>query len=162
MEFDVRITKALLRRVLLKRLFGRWRLLLVAVGLLAVGLYSKIDQGRLDTFVGLGLASIGFLTVLYGALYIGGIRNIAEWQRLQGDAPVHYQLTMEGLTATSNLGRSDLRWLVFSELLEHPAYLLLGMASGGHLTLPRSDIPSEALEFIRERFTSHNLPVKKA
>lgn len=160
MEFDVHITESLLRRVTLRRLLRRWPLTVVAAVLIGVGAYMDIGSGRLGTVSIVGLTAIAFQFLVYIGYYIRQRRSIADWKRLQGDAPVHYSLTSETLRATSNLGSSELRWNVFRELLEHDDYILLGMGRSGHLTLPRHDVPSDALEFIRERFSSLSIPAK--
>jgi len=162
MEFDVHITETLLRRVALRRLLRRWPLLLLAVGLISVGVWLEVKEGRLGALSVFGLTVVGFLVLMYGVFYIRMRGSIADWKRLQGEAPVHYHLTEDTLRARSNLGGTELRWSVFRELLEHPDFLLLGMGRSGHLTLPRNEVPAEALAFIRERFASHGLPTKKA
>lgn len=162
MEFDVRITEALLRRVAMRRLLRRWPLKLIAVALILIGVGFDIAKAGLGAVSVAGLTILGFSLLIYGAYYVRQTRSIAEWKRLQGDAPVHYILSPESLKATSNLGGTELRWNVFRELLEHSEFLLLGIGSSGHLTLPRNDVPPKALAFIRERFASHNLPTKQA
>lgn len=162
MEFDVHITAALLHRVGVRRLFRRWPLDLGAMLLILIGVSPDIAKGHFGIISTVALTICGFKIVIYAASYFRLRRSVADWERLQGDAPVHYQLTSDTLRAQSNLGRSELRWSVFRELLEHRDFLLLGLGRSGLLTLPVSDVPAEAHAFIRERFASHGLPVKKA
>lgn len=159
-EFDVQITGALLHRVMLRKLFRRWPLTLAAMALVGVGIYSELGRGHLGRFSVFGLTAIGLQLLFYTMYYVRQRQAIADWKRQQGDDPVHYQLTTESLTARSNLGSSELRWNAFRELIEYPDYLLLGFGRTAHFTLPRAGVPEEALEFIRERFASHQLPIK--
>jgi hypothetical protein len=160
MHFDVQITESLLRRVLLRRLLRRWPLTLLAAVLIGIGVFIDMRSGRLRTVSVVGLTAITIQFLFYTSYYIRQRMSIADWRRLQGDAPVHYNLTPETLRATSCLGSTELRWNVFRELLEHTDYLLLSMGRSGYLTLPRRDVPEEALTFIRERFSSFNIPSK--
>lgn len=162
MEFDVRITPALLHRVGVRRLFRAWPFDLGAMLLILFSVSPDIAAGSLGMISTMALTVLGFRIILYIASYFRLRRSVADWVRQQGNAPVHYQLTPDLLRARSNLGASELRWSVFRELLEHPDFLLLGLGRAGHLTLPLSDVPAEAHAFIRERFASHGLPVKKA
>jgi len=162
MEFDVNITESLLRRVFLRRLFRHWPVSLLAVCLIVFAVSFDLRHGRLGTASIIALTAIAFQLLIYVSSYIRHRKSIAEWKRLQGDAPVHYELSTETMKTTSNLGSSELRWHVFRELLEHPDFILLGMGRAGHLTLPGSDIPAGARAFIRDRFASHGIPVRKA
>jgi hypothetical protein len=162
MEFDVRIDEALLRRVALRRILRRWPLMLAYAAVIALNVYFELQRGRLGAVSIFGLTAIGFVLVMYCAYYFRQRRNIADWMRSQGNEPVRYLLTAESLRATSKLGSTELRWRAFSELLDHPDFLLLGVRRSGHLTLPRNDVPLDAIEFIRERFSSHGLPTKDA
>ncbi len=156
MEFDVHITESLLQRVALRKLLRRWPLNLVAAVLIGIGV--SMDRGRLGTLSAIGLTAIAFQFLLYTGYYIRMRRSIADWKQLQGDAPIHYSLTTDTLRATSKLGSTELRWNVFRELVEHPDYFLLAMGQSGHLTLPRQDVPADALQFIRERLSSRRIP----
>ncbi len=162
MEFDVHITGAFLRKVARRRLLRRWPLDLTAGALVVTGIWLGPAGSRWGAGSVFGLTALGFLLLFYGANYLRQRRSIADWTRMQGDAPVHYHLTPESLRATSNLGGSELRWSAFRELMEHPDFLILSLGSSGRLTLPRAEVPPEALAFIHERFASHNLPVKRA
>lgn len=162
MEFDVHITEKLLRRVVVRRLFRAWPLLLLATVLILVGVATELSTGRLSTMSAIGLTAVGFYLLVYAIYYFQQRRTIADWKRLQGNDPVHYVLTDETLRATSNLGVTELKWHVFKELREHPDFLLLGLSRVSHLTLPTADLPQEALSFIRQKFADLKLPVNKA
>jgi hypothetical protein len=162
MEFDVTLTESLLRRVALRRVLRRWPLTVLAWCLVGPGIYLDLRDGSLDTVSVIVLTAVVVQLLLFGASYLHQRNGIAEWKRLQGESPIHYQLSDETVRATSNLGSSELKWPVFRELGEHPDYILLRMGRSGHLTLPRADIPDEALAFIREQFTRRNLPIRKA
>ena len=162
MEFDVHITEALLRRVAVRTMFRRWALSLAAAVLIGIGVSIDLVRGSLGTVSIMGISALGFLLLVYAGYYVRQRQMIAEWKRLQGDAPVHYILTAETVRATSNLGSTELRWHVIRELREHADYILLGLGRSGHLTLPREEIPPAALEFIRERLSMAGAPTKPA
>lgn len=162
MHFDVHITESLLMRVALRRLFRRWPLTLLAMVLIVASTALDLQTGQLGTLSIIGLTAIAIQLMITVTYYVLQRRAIRDWNRMQGSDPVHYELTDEALKATSNLGSTELKWSVFRELLEHPDYLLLNMGRSGHLTLPLSEVPAEALAFIRERFAALQLPTRKA
>jgi hypothetical protein len=136
MEFDVHITEELLRRVALRRMFRKWQVLAVAT--VCVIAYAVLYQpnGRLDPGAVIGITALCMLPLIYLAAFIRDRRLIAAWKRMQGSEPVHYSVTEDTIKATSNLGSTELKWVVFRELYEHRDYLLLGMGQSGHLTFP--------------------------
>ncbi|MBL9133869.1 MAG: YcxB family protein [Verrucomicrobiaceae bacterium] len=160
-NFDVHITEALLRRVALRRIFRRWPFTLIAMVLIGIGIGFDLRRGQWSTLSIVGATALGFQVLLYLAVYLRQRRAIGDWKRQQGDAPVNYSLNDETIRAQSNLGSSELRWTVFTELIEHHDCLLLGFSRGNHLTLTRADVPAEALEFMRRKFHELKLPVKK-
>jgi hypothetical protein len=159
-EFDVHITEELLRRVALRRILRRWPLNLLAVVLVGVAVILNVRQGQWSAVSTVGVSVVGFQFVLYLAYYIRQRQAIADWKRQQGDAPVHYSLSEETVRAQSNLGSTELKWTVFTELIEHSDCILIGFARGNHLTLPHADVPAEGLEFLRRKFHEMKLPVK--
>lgn len=160
-DFDVHISEILLRRVALRRIFRRWPLTLIATVLIGYGIVFDLRRGQWTPLSIIGATALGIQWILYIVLYLRQRRAIADWARQQGDAPVHYSLKDETICARSNLGSSELKWVAFRELIEHEDCLLLGFARGNHLTLTRSDVPAEALEFMRQKFHELKLPVKK-
>ncbi|MEY4483471.1 MAG: hypothetical protein RL693_923 [Verrucomicrobiota bacterium] len=162
MKFDVHITERLLMKVAMRRIFRRWPLTLLAVGLIIVSTVMDLRGGLLGAVSIFGLTATAILALIYVAYYLSQRQSIRDWKRMQGSDPVNYELTEETLKATSNLGSTELKWTVFQKLLEHPDYLLLSMGRSGQLTLPLSDVPAEAVAFIRQRFAALQLPTKKA
>lgn len=160
-EFEVHITESLLHRVMLRRRFRLWWLKLIAMALIGYAIAYDVRRGHWSTLSTVGVMLIAFLLLIYIAVYVRDRSLFADWKRQQGDAPVHYCLTEETISARSNLGSSELKWSVLSGLIEHRDCLLLGMGRTGHLTLPRADVPAEALAFIRKKFQSLNLPIRK-
>lgn len=161
-EFDVHISEKFLRRIALRRILHRWPLTLLALVLVGIGVALDARSQPWSAISIVGVTAAGFLMLIYLAYYIRQGRAIADWKRMQGDAPVHYRLTEETLHAQSNLGVSELKWTVFRELVEHHDCLLLGFSRGSHFTLPRADVSTEAVDFIRRKFQELNLPIKRA
>ena len=144
MEFDVHLSEALLRRIALRRTFRRWPLSVAALVLIGSAVYLDLESGSLGPVSIIGLCAVGMQWILYAAHCIRQYRAIADWKRLQGEAPVHYTLDDDKLRASSNLGATELKWNVFQGLFEHSDFLLLTMGRGVHLTLPRPHLPVEA------------------
>jgi len=161
-EFEVYVTEALLRRVARRRLFRRWPRLLFAVVLILAGAAMDWRSGSWGVVSIAGMTVVGFLLLLYLGVEIRWRRSIAAWQRMQGDAPVHYRLNDETLQAQSNLGATELKWTVFRDLIEQHDCVLLALVQGNYLTLSRDGMPTEALDFIRRKFQELKLPVKRA
>jgi hypothetical protein len=161
-EFDVHITEKLLLRVALRRILHRWPLTLLALVLVGVGVYLDSGSRYWSAASIVGMTAAGFMLLVYLAYYLRQRRAIADWKRMQGDAPVHYRLTEEALHAQSNLGASELKWTVFRELVEYRDCVLLGFSRHSHFTLPRVDVPAEALDFLRRKFQELKLPIKRA
>jgi len=161
-EFDVHITEKLLKRVALRQLLKGWPFILTALGLIGAGLVFDSRSKQWSAFSIVGMTAAGFMMLVFLACHIRQRRTIAYWQRMLGDAPVHYRLTEDTLHTQSNLGVSEMKWGVFRELVEYKDCLLLGIARGSHLTLPRADAPADALDFIRRKFQELKLPVKCA
>ena len=161
-EFDVYITEKLLRRVALRRILRRWPLQLFAVILIGAGLALDARSGSWSGVSIFGMTAVVFLLLIYLAYYIRQRRSIAEWKLKQGDAPVHYTLTEDTVRAQSNLGAAELKWDVFRELIERQDCLQLCFSSINQLTLPRADVPAEALDLIRRKFQELKLTIKRA
>jgi hypothetical protein len=160
-EFDVQITEKLLRSVALRFILRQWPLKLLAVVLLGIGLVFDYRSGSWSALSIVSMTALGLLMLIYLAYSIRQRRAIAEWKRKQGDVPVHYRLTEETIHVRSNLGAAELKWAVFRELIECHDCLLLCFSSSNQFTLPRTDLPAEALDFIRLKFKELKLPVKR-
>ncbi|WP_395753190.1 hypothetical protein [Prosthecobacter sp.] len=161
-EFDVHITEKLLWRIAWRRILQRWPRLLIAIMLLIASIILDYQPGKLSAMSIFGMMVIGFLLLIFLAYYFRMRRVIADWKRMQGDAHVHYTLSEETIHGRSNLGATELKWMVFRELVERPDCLLLHYSRGDHFTLPRGDVPPEALDLIQRKFQELNLPVKRA
>lgn len=163
MHFDIYITASLLRKVFLRRLFRNWPMLLLLFVLIGLSVLFSVSAGSFSS-VGVITLAIGVgLIFLFISAYFQNERVIREWTRAQGTSPVRYTLTDDAVQAASNLGKSELKWNVFRELVEYPDYLLLRYSSGAsaHLTIPTANVPAEALEFIRRKFSALGIPLRR-
>lgn len=108
----------------------------------------------------IGLTALGIAILLLATSYVVRCRAIREWHRIQGEAPVSYQVTDDVIRATSNLGATELKWVVFKELSITKEAYLLRYENGAHLTLPIRDVPPDAFSLILEKFRSLRLPIR--
>lgn len=78
------------------------------------------------------------------------IRESLKRFRLLEDGKALITLDESGVKFESAVGKSEIKWHIFTKLWEFPAEYLLFYSNNQFLTLPRSQVSPEFIEFIRK------------
>jgi hypothetical protein len=148
--FEVQIEPAMLRRAWNAWCFagGRgWRLLVCFCAVLLSSKYLYHD-GQLDTFSTVALTTIGVVILLYGVLYLAGLRRAQAKSHALIDGKATYTLSDATIEAESALGSIALAWSALADVRLHGDLVLLGFRGALYSPLPAAQVPPEALAFL--------------
>jgi hypothetical protein len=158
-EFNITPDRRLLHRIHRRRIFRRAWLILIGAALVGLEAFYNIRLGRIDYLETVALTMLGAAVLVYVAAYVRQRTSIDRITRQIGDAPIHYVLSEESVSATSPLGKTELRWTALKELYMTPEYTLIKWDANTFVSLPTSQIPSDAKQFLIEQFRKHGLKV---
>lgn len=148
-EVRVELTEAEYRRAL-RRFWVRarwysWAILTLACGYAGVTWLSHGTSTHDPKYLVIGLAAYSFtLIVAYGSFMRS---NVAEWRRLE-ELPVVYRFDVDGVSISSQLGSSDIKWRVFGKLWKYSGFWLLFMSKRQFLVLPTAALDADLMAFI--------------
>ncbi len=160
MEFEVKITEAFLKKSHFRRLFRNWWKLCIAFLMIMVAITFDLKSGEIGRISVSGITIIGFCVIIYSVVWTRQTRSIRDWTERQKDKPVRYWLTEESIESESAFGSTKLKWDVFKRLSIRPLDTLLEFPRAGALALPTSQLRSEVLDFMAERFSAHGKMAK--
>lgn len=151
----IRYDRPLVRRAL-NRYFARrlgkpfFVVLLLSLATLAYA-YVAGSWSRPLTLVAIAFAvALAFL----GFVYFARLRSSEGFFDKATNPTVTFTFTDEGVRTESELGTSDLKWLVFDEVLKFPEVWLLVYARSGYMTLPVDQLSLDCLQFIDQQVSN--------
>lgn len=150
-SFEVQIERAMLRRAWHAWCFagGRgWRMLLALTAFLLFGVFQSGPRDTLTTAV-LTVGSLAFL--MFGVLYVLGLRRAQSKSEALIDGKAQYTLTEATIEASSAMGSISLVWSALAEVRRYEDLVLLGFRGAMYSPLPAAQIPADALAFLIER-----------
>jgi hypothetical protein len=151
MQFAVTLSSDFLTKSYAKRTFRHWPRLFLAVALVLGGVFLNFRHG-IGSISEIGLTAIGFAILIYAVTWIRQTRAIKKFIKQQGECPLTYTLTDREVSATSVLGSTTLVWTAFEKLVISDLDTLLFFSSSSALTLPTSQLSSEILDYICQKF----------
>ena len=155
------ITRKFLRGSHLRRLLGRWWLILIATVLMLPSIVLDLQAGALSGVSMFGIAALSMLILRFSVAWYRQSRSINDWVTKQGTEPVHYRFEEEFITAESVIGKTTLKWNAFRRMTSDSFHVLLEFPRGqGALTVPSEQLAPDALQFLIDRFTENQLPIK--
>jgi hypothetical protein len=149
--FEVQIEPPMLRRAWNAWCFagGRgWRLLLAFTDFVVFGVFHGGPSDTVTTVV-LTAGALAFL--MFGVLYVLGLRRATSKSEALIDGKAQYTLTETTIEMSSALGSMSLVWSALAEVRRHRDLVLLGFRGAMYSPLPAAQIPEEALAFLIER-----------
>jgi 4-amino-4-deoxy-L-arabinose transferase-like glycosyltransferase len=159
-EFDITANRQLLHRIHRRRIFRRAWLILLGFGLVVSAAFHNIRLGRINYLETVALTVFGMAVLMYVTAFFRQRILTERIVREIGDAPIHYVLSEDCVSATSPLGKTELRWKALKELEITAEYTLVKWGSNTFVSLPTSQIPKDAQQFFIEQFRKHGLKVR--
>ena len=160
MQFLLTLTPSFLKRSYARRIFRGWWQLLIAGVLILVAVGGDILSGHFDSLSAFAVTALGLCVLVYGVAWFQQSRALGDWLKQQGGAPVIYTLSEDAVESSSEVGSTKLKWDAFARLTISDLDVLLVFPRTGALTLPTGQVPSEALEFLKQRFLAHGKKVE--
>ena len=151
--FDVQVDPQMMRRAWNAWFLDRgrvWRLVPACI-LIAVPIFMDLQSGSLGNTSIICLTVLGFVTVIYVGAYFAGLRRALAKHESIVEGKARYTLTDSTIEAVSSLGSISLAWSAITEVRCYHGLILLGFRGCVYSTIPESQIPSEALQFLVER-----------
>src|SRR5438046_9964560 len=108
-EFDITADRRLLHRIHRHRIFRRAWLILIGAALVGLEAFYNIRLGRISYLETVALTMLGVAVLVYVTAYVRQRIAIDRITSQLGDAPIHYVLSEESVSATSPLGKTELR-----------------------------------------------------
>ena len=100
-------------------------------------------------------AIIGSFAVFLVATWRNYIRDSVDRLSRMKNPVARIVVDEENLSISSDLGSTVLPWSTFTEWLDGPGALYLKSGKGAMINLPTAGVDDRALQFIRERITTH-------
>ena len=147
-KYDRPLVRRALNRFILRRLGASFFIGVFAVTVVLLLAYFSGSWTWLLTYVAVaGIAALLFVVLVYFAR----LRAAEGFFDKANDPTVTLRFTEEGVCTESDLGTSDLKWLVFEEILKFPDIWLLVYAKSGYMTLPLDQLTPECSQFIEQQ-----------
>jgi len=147
-NYDRPLIRRALNRFMVKRL--GWLTLALIVGL-AVSLIVEFACGSWSVWYTAMLTGwiivVGLLIVVYSAR----IRASEGFFQKSENCKVQFVFSDDGVTTSSDIGTSHVKWNVFDEILKFPEVWLLVYAGSGYMTIPVDRLSEEAKIFIESK-----------
>jgi len=158
-NFDATLTVTLLNKAYSDHLFsGRW-LIILAVTLIGISVFLDSQSDDLSY---LSISSMTAATIVLLMFFVAWLKQrkfIKRWNHNQKDVPVKYKLFKDKITAESTMSMTTLKWEVFEKIMIKDLYINLYTENAGMMTLPTKQLQEEVIDYLIDRFTSHQLPV---
>ncbi|MDC0276476.1 YcxB family protein [Verrucomicrobiales bacterium] len=124
-----------------------WGLLFAVLFCIAYVIHDGLNGGI--GALGIVIITVLFLLVTtYVAAFAIRRKQTAELLKRLDGSPISYQLDDSELSATSALGSSILKWEMIQKLWIDPDLTMVFYTWNGYTTIPTSQIPAEALDFL--------------
>jgi hypothetical protein len=150
----------MLHRIHVRRLFRRAWLILLGFGLVGILAFYNIRLGRVSYLEVVAVTVLCIAVLMYVTIYVRQRMLTNRIAREIGDSPIRYVLSEDLVSATSPLGKTELRWKALKELEVTDEYTLVKRDSNTFVSLPTSQIPMEAQQYFIEQFCKHGLKVR--
>lgn len=160
MQFPLSLSAAFLKRSYAKRMFSGWWKIVIAAVVVAIVTVWEVRDGSIGMFSIFAISALGFYLLVAAVAWIRQSKALDEWLRQQAGAPVVYSLTEEAIESSAKIGSTKLKWDAFRSLAISDFDTLLGFSSHGALTLPTEQVPTEALEFLKQQFLARGKKVE--
>ncbi|MGV3661118.1 MAG: YcxB family protein [Prosthecobacter sp.] len=160
--FEIQVTPAMARRAwnawFFPSLRGLW-VPLLAVCLILSGTILNWRDGRLETSSIITWCVLGFALVVYVGVYFVGLRRAMAKIAGIEDGRCTYTLTEDRIEAASSLGSMALAWRALSEVRRQRDLVFLGFRGAVYSTIPASDIPPAALDYLVAHARQHGAKI---
>ena len=110
--------------------------------------------GQTDWLFGSLLVVLMMGAGLFASAYFMRLNHAVGLLKKMGTPVVSYELTVERVKASSNLGTTEVKWEMFSELWIFPRVWLLLFDKANYLTLPSNQLSEEVKDFLKMRITA--------
>ena len=150
--FDIHVSQKDADLALRRFIFREAGLGLLIAILVCIGYITyDLADGSLS-IIGVVILTILFiLAIIYTVAIVSRRKQMKELLERLGDAPVSYTLNDEELSTESTLGSSTLKWNMIKKLWIDPDLTLVFYSRSGYTTIPTSQIPSDALNFLSKQ-----------
>lgn len=137
--------RAFFLRAVYRQLGARFFVVLALIVGAVAFLLLQYDRSVLLGFL---LATLGFVAVFLGSIYVGHYRNTIGRFRKMKSAQATLIYDEQQLTLTSELGSSTLPWSVVAEVWQFRRFWLLLLSPAQFVTLPLDCLDAATQEFI--------------
>ncbi|HPF58702.1 MAG TPA: YcxB family protein [Candidatus Competibacteraceae bacterium] len=165
-EFEITYSEPQVRRAvrafygfILKRELD-WKLYL-ALGLVITGLILRSRGDRIGWFewslCGVLVSGTLFFFMMYRVHLQQSLERLYQMQT----RIVRFHAQDDSLTVASDLGSSTVPWSTFTSMLDRPDCLILGVRKTAMIMIPKPEVDTAALDFIRTRVAGHRHTVQQ-
>ena len=154
MTTSIRYDKTILKSAILAYIKKVYLKHLGWPSLLIIGLITYVffcDSDWLQSFIIVTILMIPTILVLG---YWMRIKQSLKILDLLDDGRIEISLDDKGLTTTSAIGQSQLKWKMFSELWNTPTAYLLLYTNNAFITLPKNQVSESFVDEIRKKINS--------
>jgi hypothetical protein len=157
-KYDRPLIRRALNRFMRRRLGASFFVPMFAVIVMLLLAYFTDSWTWPLTFMAAAIAA-ALLFIVF--VYFARLRAAEGFFDKANDPTVTLRFTDDGVRTESDLGTSDLKWLVFEEILKFRDIWLLVYAKSGYMTLPLGQLTPECSQFIEQQMAKHrNAPAK--
>ncbi|MEO8042186.1 MAG: YcxB family protein [Acidobacteriota bacterium] len=136
----------------------RLRQVFVAIALLFVlAFFYRYVVGSWDWILTFIAATIAVIITFFSWIYFARLRSAEGFFDKADDPTVTIRFNADGVQTESDVGSSNIKWIVFEELLKFPDVWLLVYAKRGYMTLPVEKLTPECMEFIDHQLERNHL-----
>lgn len=154
-QISVRYDRALVRRALLQFFLVRTGGFTLAVYvMLCVYVAVSASISGWDAFLTVLASGLGVAAALLVWIYSIRMAHSESFLTKAKEPVVRFTFDEDGMTTSSDLGHSSLRWDVFDEVIIGRGLWLLVYGKSGYVTLPEESLPDEVRALIRKKVRS--------
>ena len=147
-KYDRPLVRRALNRFMVKRLGKTFFLGLPALILVFLFFYFTNSWTWPITLMAIVIAAV---LLFLSFVYYARLRAAEGFFDKANDPTVTLRFTAEGVRTESELGTSDIKWVVFEEILKFRDVWLLVYAKSGYMTLPLDQLTPECSQFIEQQ-----------
>ncbi|MEP6703527.1 MAG: YcxB family protein [Acidobacteriota bacterium] len=145
----IKYDRPLVRRAVNRFMVQRLRKVFVAIAILLVLalLYWYLTASWNWVLTSIAV-TIAVVVTFFSWIYFVRLRAAEGFFDKADDPTVTIRFNADGVQTESDLGSSNIKWIVFEEVLKFPDVWLLVYAKSGYMTLPVDKLTPELMEFI--------------
>lgn len=151
MKADIRYDESILKSAIISYIKQTYltRLLWPSLAAVALLIYAfLLDSSWLQSFIIVLVFSIPSMFILG---YWMRVRQSLKILDMLEDGKVEISISEEGVSTTSAIGQSLLKWAMFSDLWDTPDAKLLLYTNNQFITLPKNQVSESFFEVIQNR-----------